>query len=440
MKAKIITMALAALTLSATAQQTLNQGANYLLSQTVDVSQQFLDLSNTYFSPDKMVSFDAATGTGVVEWQRLQMHPRQAFNANGYWILPLQNLDFPGPAYDQSPQLRFQVDPVDARTLRVRVFTSPIIPADPDDDVMLVSKPADGRDQWKVQQMADKVVYTSSEGSLEIQMNPWRLILKDKSGKELTRTRTLSDNDSTQVKTQPFMFVKRGSDNSRSVQPVFSLAPGEKIYGCGESATSLNKAGQKLNLFVTDPQGPETPDMYKPQPFYFSNRGYGVFMHTSAPVTVDFGNSYIGSTRLYMMDEQADLFLFLGQPKEILTEFTNLVGRPDLPPLWSFGTWMSRISYFTEAEGRSVAKKLRDLKLPSDVIHFDTGWFEVDWQCDYKFSPNNFDDPEDAQGSEGTGLPHLSVAAALLHSKEPLFQRTLRGGYGGEESCRWTAL
>lgn len=53
----------------------------------------------------------------------------------------------------------------------------------------------------------------------------------------------------------PFSFIKRGSDNSRSINPVFSLAPNEKIYGCGESATALNKAGQKVNLFVTDPQG-----------------------------------------------------------------------------------------------------------------------------------------------------------------------------------------
>lgn len=69
--------------------------------------------------------------------------------------------------------------------------------------------------------------------------------------------------------------------------------------------------------------------MYKPIPFYFSNRGYGVFMHTAAPVTVDFGQSYIGSTRLYMADEQADLFIILGLPKTILSEYTALVGRPD---------------------------------------------------------------------------------------------------------------
>lgn len=393
MKKLTIAMTLLSASLSAGAQVTLNNGIPYLMNQTVDMSQQFSDATNTYFTADSLVSFDTATGRGIIKWGRNEIQPRQAFNANGYWIKSLDNMDFPGPAYDQSPNLEFRVEPVNERTLRVRVFTSPIIPQDDPDEIMLVEQPKVDLTKWQVNKTAQGVTYTSSEGSLEIQTYPWRLILRDKNGVEMTRTRALSDNDSTQVKTQPFMFVKRGSDNSRSIEPVFSLKPGERIYGCGESATSLNKAGQKLNLFVCDPQGPETPDMYKPNPFYFSNRGYGVFMHTSAPVTVDFGNSYIGSTRLFMADEVADLFIMLGSPKEILGEYTSLVGRPDCPPLWSFGLWQSRISYFTEEEGRSVAKQLRDNKIPADVIHFDTGWFEVDWQCDYEFSKQNFDNP-----------------------------------------------
>lgn len=394
MKKCNILLALLFSAFTANAQMTTNNGVPYLLSQSVDVSGQFNDPTNTYFCADSLVSFDTATGWGVTRWSRQQVHPRQAFNANGYWIVPLENLDFPGPAYDQSPELKFRVEPVNERCIRIRVYTSPIIPKDPADEVMLAGTPNDGRSLWKVSKTANGVVYKSSEGSLEIQEYPWRIVLRDKNGKELTRTRALSDNDSTQVKTHPFLFMKRGSDNSRSIEPVFSLRPGEKIFGCGESATALNKAGQKLNLFVTDPQGPETPDMYKPIPFYFSNMGYGVFMHTSAPVTLDFGNSYIGSTRLFMADEQADIFLMLGSPKEILSEYTDLVGRPDMPPLWSFGLWQSRISYFTEAEGRSVAKQFRDNKLPCDLIHFDTGWFEVDWQCDYEFSKKNFTDPQ----------------------------------------------
>jgi alpha-D-xyloside xylohydrolase len=83
----------------------------------------------------------------------------------------------------------------------------------------------------------------------------------------------------------------------------------------------------------------------------------------------------------------------LGEPKDILDEYTNITGKASMPPLWSFGLWMSRISYFSEQDGRTVAKQLRDYKIPSDVIHFDTGWFETDWRCDYEFSKNRFQDP-----------------------------------------------
>lgn len=378
----------------AQAQLKTNAGNLYLLSQPRDMSGDFYDMSNTYFFADKLVSMDTQTGEGLVEWKRQQLMPRQAFNANTYLHQPLQSLDFPTPAYDQNPQLRFYVEPVNERVIRVRMLTTPVVPKQEGESPMLAGNPADGRSKWQVSQTEEKVVYANNKGSLTIEANPWRLVLKDANGKILTQTRCWSDNDSTQIKVPPFSFIKRGSDNSRSINPVWSIAPGEKIFGCGESPTALNKVGQKVNFFVTDPQGPESPDMYKPIPFFFSNRGYGMFMHTSAPVTADFGQSYIGANKLFMADEQMDIFLILGSPKEILNEYTALVGRPEMPPLWSFGTWMSRITYFSEAEGREVARQLRENKIPSDVIHFDTGWFGVDWQCDYAFAADRFDNPK----------------------------------------------
>lgn len=384
---------LATATLPLSAQLKTNAGNQYLLSQTRDVSGDFLDLSNTYFFADSLVNLDTATGEGVVRWKRQRLVPRQAFNANTYQHIPMQSLDFPNTAYEQDPELCFYIEPVNERTLRVRMLTSPVIPQE-EESLMLVGKPADGRNLWQVSKSADGVTYTSKYGSFTVETYPWRMVLKDANGKILTQTRCWNDNDSTQIKVPPFSFIKRGSDNSRSINPVWSLSPGEKIFGCGESATTLNKVGQKVNFFVTDPQGPESPDMYKPIPFFFSNRGYGMFMHTSAPVTADFGQSYIGANKLFMADEQMDIFIFLGEPKDILGEYTALVGRPEMPPLWSFGTWMSRITYFSEAEGREVAQKLRAEKIPSDVIHFDTGWFGVDWQCDYAFAADRFDNPK----------------------------------------------
>ena len=367
------------------AQIQTNAGVQYLQCMQKDMSTDFYDLSNTYFFADSLVSFDAAKGEGLVQWKRYRMSPRQAFNLNGYWPVRMQMLDFPDAAYENDPALKIKIEWISPRTARIRMLTTPVEPKNTDaDDVMFC-------DAFKAKKsfIANKTAF----GSIEIQKYPFRIVIKDAKGKVLTQTRHLIDNDSTQVKLQPFSFIKRGSDNSRSINPVFLLSPGERIYGCGESFTSLNKVGQKVHLSVTDPQGPETDGQYKPVPFFFSNRGYGIFMHTSAPVTCDFGASYIGAQRLFMADEMMDFFVFFGEPKDILDEYTNITGKSPMLPLWSFGTWMSRITYFSQEEGLEIAHKLRVHKIPSDVIHFDTGWFGVDWQCDYQFAKDRFEDP-----------------------------------------------
>ena len=382
--------------MAVSAQIQTNAGMQYLQCMQKDMSTDFYDLSNTYFLADSLVSFDTAKGEGLVQWKRYRMSPRQAFNLNGYWPVRMQMLDFPDAAYENDPELRLSIEFITPRTARIRMLTTPIQPKDNDqDDVMFCDKfkACTKGAAWKSVQATNKISYSSAYGTIEIQKYPWRIIIKDAKGKILTQTRHIIDNDSSQVKLLPFSFIKRGSDNSRSVNPVLTLAPGERIYGCGESFTSLNKVGQKVHLSVTDPQGPETDGQYKPVPFFFSNRGYGIFMHTSAPVTCDFGASYIGADRLFMADEMIDFFVFFGEPKDILNEYTDITGKSPMLPLWSFGTWMSRITYFSQEEGLDIAKQLRAHKIPSDVIHFDTGWFGVDWQCDYEFAKERFKDP-----------------------------------------------
>jgi alpha-D-xyloside xylohydrolase len=42
---------------------------------------------------------------------------------------------------------------------------------------------------------------------------------------------------------------------------------------------------------------------------------------------------------------------------------------------------------------RSVAGLLRSHRIPADVLHLDTGWFETDWRSDFQFSATRFSDP-----------------------------------------------
>lgn len=170
--------------------------------------------------------------------------------------------------------------------------------------------------------------------------------------------------------------------------------------------------------------------MYKPIPFFISSNGYGMFMHSSAPMTFDFGAAYDEATTLYLGDDVLDLFIFLGTPKEILEEYTALTGRGSMPPDWSFGLWMSRITYDSEKQAREVATKLRKANIPCDVIHLDTGWFEEDWKCNYKFSHTRFDDEDQMIKDLKEMGYHISLwQLPYITPTNELFEETIQKGY-----------
>ncbi len=159
-----------------------------------------------------------------------------------------------------------------------------------------------------------------------------------------------------------------------------------------------------------------------------------MFPHTSTPVTLDIGQTFDNSNVIYVGEDSLDLFIFLGNPKEILEEYTALTGRSPVPPLWSFGFWMSRITYKSEDEVRDVAAKLRRYRIPTDVIHLDTGWFETDWRSDYKFSTSRFRDPAKMISDLKEQGFHISLwQLPYFTRKNRLYSEIVNSGYAVHE-------
>jgi alpha-D-xyloside xylohydrolase len=363
-----------------------------LMNEPYDISSDFRSFTNAYYLADSLSSFNPESGKGEIKYHRYEYFTRMAFNNMLGVLRPSKPIDFPENEYAVSPTLPFSVEFISPRTIRIRAASR--FQAKPEEEsLMLVNGHADqDRSSWKYSKTMDGYRYSSPYGTVEISSFPWRIIIYDRNGRIITRTINNSDGDSTYTPLLPFSFVRRASDYSTSMAAVFSLSPDEKIFGCGESFTEFDKRGQKVVMWADDANGVQNEAMYKPIPFFMSSRGYGLFMHTSSPITCDFGKYFSGVYSLMIGDDQADLFLFLGGPKDILNEYTNLTGKAAMPPLWSFGFWMSRITYFSEEQGRAVVNKLRENKIPADVLHFDTGWFETDWRCDYQFSKTRFTD------------------------------------------------
>ncbi|MBI1226991.1 MAG: alpha-xylosidase [Bacteroidetes bacterium] len=367
-----------------------SQSHQTLLNEPLDISPDFRDWANYYYFADSLASFDPATGQGFLKWNKMEATPGHAFDNTQFSYERAGSNTFPSAEYQTDPMFPFSLEFVSPKTVRLRAWTSLTNPPQ-EPSLMLVKEP--GKDNsWKHTMEGGNHVWRSAYGSVTMQVKPWKVSFYDASGKLLTSTRTGSDTKG-YIPNLPFSFIRRAKDYSRSVAAVFNIAPDEHFYGCGESFTRLDKKGQKVVLYTNDGNGVNSANMYKPVPFFLSSRGYGMFMHTSTPITCDFGRQYAENNELLIGDETLDLFVMLGEPKTVLDEYTNLTGKSPMPPLWSFGLWMSRISYFSEADGRKVAADLRQHKIPSDVLHFDTGWFGTDWRCDYQFAKDRFPDP-----------------------------------------------
>jgi alpha-D-xyloside xylohydrolase len=175
----------------------------------------------------------------------------------------------------------------------------------------------------------------------------------------------------------------------------FEAQHDEKFVGTGERFTKMDLSGHTFQLKNQDGQGVNNRRTYKNIPFYLSSRMYGLFMHTSAHSKISLADHTTRSVQLLTEEPALDLFLIGGlTPEEILYEYRRLTGFPTVLPLWSFGTWMSRMSYFSADEVNAICKRLRDEDYPCDVIHIDTGWFITDWLCEWKFNPERFPEPK----------------------------------------------
>ncbi len=365
----------------------------HYLNQEIDVSQQFNMLGNVHFNAKDLLEFDPDTGCGQLHYGRFERKGRMAFNLYSTPFEPTHSWTFP-PAYPDDPQYPLQLEILSENVVRLRTNCTGAAFPDDADSLMLSKKPS--AMPLKPVEADDKhAVYRTEKMEVMVEYNPFHLIIRDTDGKELVKTLHSSDSMCLQnYNPMPFSYVRSSEDMHKYPAVSLAIHPSEHFYGCGESFTALDKLGQKIALWSKDANGVETDSMYKPVPFYMSSRGYGVFYHTSAPMTLDFGHEYAEAQTAFMGDGNIDLFFFVGTPKEILGSYTELTGKSSLPPVWSYGLWMSRITYKSEEQAREVAALLKENRIPCDVIHLDTGWFEEDWLCNYKFSPTRFDDPK----------------------------------------------
>ena len=155
------------------------------------------------------------------------------------------------------------------------------------------------------------------------------------------------------------------------------------IYGLGDKTGFLNKKGYMYEMWNTDDPAPQVDcfkALYKSIPFFIATtdkKPYGIFLDNSYHAYFDMGKE---STDYYYMaadDGNIDYYYFAGESMaEIISSFTYLTGRMNVPQLFTLGYHQSRWSYSTAEEVREIADNMRKYKIPCDTIHMDIDYMD----------------------------------------------------------------
>lgn len=220
--------------------------------------------------------------------------------------------------------------------------------------------------------------------------------------------------------------------NGNFVQEQLSLGVGECVYGLGERFTAFVKNGQVVDNTNKD-GGTGSDQAYKAIPFYLTNRGYGVLVNETGPVSFEVASEKVSRVQFSLAGEHLEYFIIHGPtPKEILGRLTALTGRPALPPAWSFGLWLttSFTTNYDEATVMSFIDGMKERDLPLHVFHFDCFWMrEFDW-CNFHWDERTFPDPAGMlRRLHERGLKVCLWINPYIAQRSELFAEGRRGGF-----------
>ena len=244
---------------------------------------------------------------------------------------------------------------------------------------------------WKLEQNDQDWSISTSAFTLEIGRSPFRLRLKDAAG----RVRFEDEPNDRDIRGAFHHFP---TGHARALHWLTArLEPDEALVGLGEHFASLNRRGQAFASWTVDAFGVRSDRAYKNVPLLISSRGYGVFFDMTAPLYYDLGQASVAAWQATARADHLRAYLIVGDGiAPIMRSYHRLTGAPAVPPDWSFGFWISRWGYRNRDEVMTVARRMREERIPCDVIHIDPYWmrYHEGHHGDLDWDESAFPDPK----------------------------------------------
>ncbi|KAF9906845.1 hypothetical protein BX616_000598 [Lobosporangium transversale] len=161
-----------------------------------------------------------------------------------------------------------------------------------------------------------------------------------------------------------------------------TLPEDANIYGLGEVVASFRRDpnGTRQTMWNRDAATPVNQNVYGSHPFHLEMRNgnaHGVFLRNSNGMDVILTPKKLTYKAIGGV---LDFTVFMGPtPIDVINQYTEVIGRPHMPPAWAMGFHQSRYGYGNIEDVNQVVSRYRQENLPLDGV-----WIDIDYMDSFK--------------------------------------------------------
>ena len=178
------------------------------------------------------------------------------------------------------------------------------------------------------------------------------------------------------------IFLKQIAVNfgEKSSSVAFKAEKQEDWIGFGDqSRDRLYHRGYIADCYVRNVKS------YIPVPFFMSTLGVGVMVNTTNRIVFDMCKNNPNNYSWEDKSGNVDYYIMVGEGfNDLLNLYTELTGKPKLPPEWAFGLWYICRTQANDYEAVNDALNFRREGIPCDVIGLEPGWMEKNYDLSTK--------------------------------------------------------
>ena len=204
---------------------------------------------------------------------------------------------------------------------------------------------------------------------VKIQKSPYRVAVYKADGTTLIAR---------QYDPATFRNVGWASDGATTVTKIedhWYSPSGERFEGFGERYDYLDQRGKDVHNYVYNQYQDQGANhrTYLSVPFFTNSAGYGMYLPSTRYSIFNLG-THLSDMAGFTVDTSgalnstADYYFFTGSRAEILDDYTATTARPELPPKWAFGLWMSANEWNTQSEVMSELANVTSNNIPHSAM------------------------------------------------------------------------